>query len=41
MNAEEIINLFALAVSAGLTANQMKAVLWAYPTATSDIKYLL
>lgn len=41
VNAEEIINLFALAVSAGLTANQMKAILWAYPTATSDIKYLL
>ena len=41
VNAEEIINLFALAVSAGLTVDQMKAVLWAYPTATSDTKYLL
>jgi len=40
-NAEEFINLFALAISQGLTADDLKTVLWAYPTATSEVVYLL
>jgi glutathione reductase (NADPH) len=40
-NAEELINLFALAITREMTAEQLKAVLWAYPTATSEIVYLV
>lgn len=40
-NAEEVINVFALAVRQGLTASQLKDMIWAYPTAGSDIVYLL
>ncbi len=35
--AEEQINLFAMAMGAGLTANQMKAVVFAYPSYASDL----
>lgn len=35
--AEEQINLFAMAIGAGLTANQIKAVIFAYPSYASDI----
>jgi len=35
--AEEQINLFAMAMGAGLTANQIKAVIFAYPSYASDI----
>lgn len=40
-NAEEMINIFALAVKFGLTRDQLKSLLWAYPTHVSDIKYML
>lgn len=39
--AGEMINVFALAIKNGLTADDMKSVLWAYPTHTSDIKYMI
>lgn len=35
--AEEQINLFAMAMGAGLTANQIKAIIFAYPSYASDI----
>lgn len=35
--AEEQINLFAMAMGAGLTANQVKGVMFAYPSYASDI----
>jgi len=35
--AEEQINLFAMAMGAGLTANQIKAMIFAYPSYASDI----
>lgn len=35
--AEEQINLFAMAMGAGRTANQIKAVIFAYPSYASDI----
>lgn len=35
--AEEQINLFSMAMSAGLTANQIKAVIFAYPSYASDL----
>ena len=39
--AGDMINLFAVAIKQGLTADDLKAVLWAYPTYTSDIKYMI
>ena len=40
-NATEAINIFALAMKFGLTTRDLKKVLWAYPTHTSDLKYML
>ena len=40
-NAEEVINVFALAVRHGLTADEVAETVWAYPTASSDIGYML
>lgn len=40
-HADEVINLFALAIRHGLSAAQLKTTLFAYPTAASDIKYML
>lgn len=39
--AGEMINIFALAMQQQITAAQLKAMLWAYPTHVSDIKYML
>lgn len=40
-HAEEVINLFALAIRSGLTANQLKEPLYTYPTHGSDVEYML
>jgi glutathione reductase (NADPH) len=40
-HAGELINTIALATRAGLTASQMRAFPWAYPTYSSDIKYMM
>ncbi len=40
-HAEEVMNVFALAVRQGLTADYLKQSIWTYPTATSDIAYML
>ncbi|MBU6123258.1 NAD(P)/FAD-dependent oxidoreductase, partial [Hymenobacter sp. PAMC29290] len=40
-NAEEVINLFMLAMHAKLPANEVKQLIFAYPTAASDIIYML
>ncbi len=40
-HADEVINVFALAVRHGLTAADLKTTLFAYPTSTSDIGYML
>lgn len=40
-NAGEVINIFALAMKFNLTADDLKKVLWAYPTYTSDLKYMI
>lgn len=40
-HAEETINLFALAMKVGISAEQLKATLFAYPTAASDIEYMV
>ncbi|MBU6464578.1 MAG: NAD(P)/FAD-dependent oxidoreductase [Bradyrhizobium sp.] len=40
-HAEEVINIFALAIRAGLPASRLKETIFAYPTAGSDIGYML
>lgn len=39
--AGDIINLFALAMRAGLKSAVFKEMMWAYPTLTSDTKYMV
>ena len=39
--AEDVANVFALAISQQLTAEDLKAIPWAYPTASSEIVYLV
>lgn len=40
-HADEAINLFALAVRFGITAAQLKQMIYAYPTSGSDLPYML
>lgn len=40
-HAEEVINIFALAVRAGLKAEDLKTMIYAYPTSVSDASYML
>lgn len=40
-HADEVINLFALAMRHGLKAQDLKSTVFAYPTAASDIGYML
>jgi glutathione reductase (NADPH) len=40
-HADETINLFALAMRAGIPAGYLRQMLWAYPTQASDIPYML
>jgi glutathione reductase (NADPH) len=40
-HAEEVINLFGLAFRKGLTADDLKYMIYAYPTSSSDIGYML
>jgi glutathione reductase (NADPH) len=39
--ADVVINLFAVAIRAGIPADDLKAVLFAYPTVAADIPYML
>lgn len=40
-HAEEIINIFALAIRKGLRVADLKDMVFAYPTSASDIGYML
>lgn len=40
-HADELINLFALAMRAGMTAADLKRTIFAYPTVGSDMPYML
>jgi glutathione reductase (NADPH) len=40
-HAEEVINLFALAVRFGIRADELKQMLFAYPTRASDVVHML
>ncbi len=41
LHAEEVINIFALAIRAGLPASALKEMVYAYPTSGSDISYMV
>src|SRR5579884_725302 len=41
LHAEEVINLFGLAIRTGLRASDLKTMVYAYPTSASDISYML
>ena len=40
-HAEETINLFGLAIRAGLKAEDLRAMIYAYPTHASDVIHML
>ena len=40
-HADEVINIFGLAIRAGLKAEQLKTTMFGYPTAASDIGHML
>jgi hypothetical protein len=39
--AKEQINIFALAIQRGITSEDLKEIIFAYPTGSSDIAYML
>jgi len=41
LHAEEVINLFALAIRTGMPARDLKGIVYAYPTSASDIGSML
>jgi len=41
LHAEEVINLFALAIRSGLRATDLKGMVYAYPTSASDVSYMV
>jgi glutathione reductase (NADPH) len=41
LHAEEVINLFALAIRLGLRASDLKQMVYTYPTSASDISYMV
>jgi glutathione reductase (NADPH) len=40
-HAEEVINIFGLAIRHGLTAANLKETIFAYPTGASDIGHMI
>ncbi len=40
-HAEEVINIFGLAIRLGLNAADLKTMVYAYPTSCSDISYMV
>jgi glutathione reductase (NADPH) len=40
-HAEEVINIFGLAVRYGLKAQDLQTMIYAYPTSASDVKYMV
>ena len=41
LHAEEVINLFAIAIRFGLKADDLKKMIYAYPTSSSDVSYMV
>ena len=40
-HAEEVINLFAFAIRFGISAKDLKHMIYAYPTSASNLPYML
>jgi glutathione reductase (NADPH) len=40
-HVDEVINIFALAIRHGLTTDDLKTTMFAYPSGASDIGYML
>ena len=40
-HAEEVINIFALAIRNGISAGEVRRMIYAYPTSASDISYMV
>lgn len=40
-HAEEVINIFALAIRSGLKADVLRTMVYAYPTSASDVSYMV
>lgn len=40
-NADEVVNMFALAIRYGLKAEDLKTMIYAYPTSASDVSYMV
>jgi len=40
-HADDLINIFAIAMRTGATASSLKEILFAYPSAGSDIPYMV
>ncbi|WP_311195970.1 hypothetical protein [Antarcticibacterium sp. 1MA-6-2] len=40
-HAEEVINLFALAIKAGFTSKDLKTMILTYPSSSSDVVYMV
>ena len=41
IHAEEIVNIFALAIRTGLSARDLKEMVFTYPTGASDVRYMI
>jgi glutathione reductase (NADPH) len=41
LHAEEVINLFAVAIRLRIPARELKEVIFAYPTSGSDVRFML
>jgi glutathione reductase (NADPH) len=41
IDAEEIVNIFALAIRTGLGARDLKEMVFTYPTGASDVRYMI
>ncbi|MBA2689113.1 MAG: NAD(P)/FAD-dependent oxidoreductase [Gemmatimonadaceae bacterium] len=40
-HADEVINIFALAVRFGISASEIRQMIYTYPTSGSDVPYML
>ncbi|RJP25778.1 MAG: NAD(P)/FAD-dependent oxidoreductase [Candidatus Abyssobacteria bacterium SURF_5] len=40
-NADEVINIFSMAIRGNLTAHNLERMLWTYPSSTYEINYML
>ena len=41
IHAEEVVNIFALAIRTGVSAHDLKEMVFTYPTSAYDIRYMI